>query len=724
MSKSSFEQLIESLGIWPGYRHAAGHQVTLPRDVAEQLVRAFGVDPSDPEAALTELENRPWQRSLPPVRVLQVGTPRLDLPVVLPSDSPGDTLSLTLHEEQGTARSLVVPLTALDQRTVDGRRLTRYVAAVPLPKQPGYHRLSLATGQSMALIVVPKACFLPESLARGVRSWGFSVQLYGYRSTQNWGIGDFTDLSRLVETSARLGASFVGLNPLHALFLDRPERCTPYSPNSRAQLNVLYLDLLAIPDMAENGPVQALVNDSAFQQRLSALRDAAQLDYPEVAALKLPLLERLFEGFQKRHLSTGSARAKAFEAFVQARGDSLRQFALFEALRERMAVAPAGGGWTPWQNWSAPFRRPDSPEVRQFAAQHGDRINFYLYLQWEADRQLAAAARLAETLPLGLYTDLAVGFDRDGADCWVHQQAVPQGISVGCPPDLRNPLGQDWGVVPFSPVSLADSAYAPFIEMLRATMRHASVIRLDHAFQLLRQYWVPLGRTAREGGYVSYPMDDLMGLIALESHRNQCAVVAEDLGTIPEGFRERIMDKQALSFRVLHRERNADRSYKAPADYPPFALAAPATHDQATLAGFWISRDLQRRRELSLYPSPEAEVLAVEGRQEDRVRLAEALNQYADLSDTLENDQKRPSDAMILAVHRFLARTPSLMTVVQFEDLFNQEEQANMPATIDQHPNWRRRYPREVETLAEQKIVQVVARMMAEEGRGLESTSK
>ncbi|CCQ73880.1 4-alpha-glucanotransferase [Magnetospira sp. QH-2] len=717
MSKSTFDQLTEALEIWPGYRHAGGHRVDLPPSTAAHLIRALGANPRDPDTSLLELEQRAWRRPLAPVMVAPVGASSLSIEVVLP-EGRHDPLILTIREEDGAEQTVTVNPEPFETREWDGKVLVRCRIAFAPPRNPGYHQVILdrVPGAAMALIMVPRACYLPPCLEKEERSWGFSVQLYGHRSDRNWGLGDFTDLADLVETSKDLGASFVGLNPLHALFPERPDRCTPYSPNSRAMLNGLYLDLQAVPDMAEDERAQKMVAASDFQDRLVILRAAEQLDYGAVSACKMPVLERLYQAFRSNHLSKGSARAKEFRTFVEGQGAFLKTFALFEALREKMALGQ-DGEWIPWQNWSASYRRPDSPEVRRFAEQNQDRIEFHLYVQWEADRQLGLAADKAKGLSLGLYTDLAVGFDRDGADCWAYQDWVPEGISVGCPPDLRNPLGQDWGVVPFSPTALAEAAYAPFAAMLRAVMRHASVIRIDHAFQLLRQFWVPLGGTAKEGGYVSYPMDDLMGIIALESHRNHCAVVAEDLGTIPEGFRERIMDKQALSFRVLHRERTKDRDYKAPADYPPFALAAPATHDQATLAGFWISRDLERRRELKLYPSAEAEVEAVEARQLDRVKLAEALLRESCLTGALEDDDNKPSGDMILAVHRFLARTPSLMTVVQFEDLFGQEEQANMPATIDEHPNWRRRYTREVLDLAGQPIVRALAAMMAEEGR-------
>ncbi len=718
MSNPAFEKLCERLGILPGYAHAAGHPVAVPDSTRAALIRALGYDPMNAETSLARLADADWARALPPVVTVREGTPAT-FSVIL--ETADEAAGLVVESEDGQRRFVAINRAAPPQarRERDGRALERRSVTLGDLPAPGYHRMWLdeRPNETATLIVAPDRCYLPPDLAEGRRTWGFSVQLYGHRSATNWGIGDFTDLGRLVEQSAALGAAFVGINPLHALFPEKPDRCTPYSPNSRAMLNVLYIDVAAIPDLHEDPVAVEMVDDLTLGGRLDLLRNAPQVDYAAVTEVKRPIFERCFQSFRVRHLEAVSDRAEDFRAFVDAGGETLRRFALFEALREAHAFTGENGNWIPWHWWPAALHQPNSPDVRAFADSHADRVYFHMYLQWEADRQLSRAAERARDLPLGIYMDVAVGFDRDGAECWAHRDAVPDDIAVGCPPDLRNPLGQDWGVVPFAPTALRARAYGPFIDMLRAVMRHAKVIRIDHAFQLLRLYWVPLGKTARDGGYLSYPMDDLVNIIALESHRNRCAVVAEDLGTIPEGFRERIMGRAALSFRVLHRERGDDRSYKAPDAYPTLALAAPATHDQATLSGFWTGRDIELRDLLGLYPSPEAAAAAAEGRPEDRRHLLAALAAHVGFDDDPEGADGLPSEALILAVHRFLARTPSQMTVVQFEDLFNQTEQANMPATIDEHPNWRRRYTPEVESLDSQPIVRAIARVQAEEGR-------
>ncbi|MCB2102290.1 MAG: 4-alpha-glucanotransferase, partial [Rhodobacterales bacterium] len=640
---------------------------------------------------------------------------------------PG-TLDLRLTEEGGRVETWRVDtrdLAELDRgHDPQGRPMVR--RALPLPHLPplGYHRLDIGPaagldGTEATLIVVPDRCWQPDFLLEGRRTWGVSVQLYALRSRANWGHGDFSDLANLVDGVADLGGGFVGINPLHALFHERPDRPSPYSPNSRMFLAPHYIDVAAMPDMldlkAAGRPLDA---GDQFHAREQA-RHAHQVDYAAVAAAKQAAFDALYRDFRDNHLALDTDRARDFRRFVEAGGTGLRTFAVFEALRDAHAFSGPGGSWQPWWFWPEGHRHPDSPDVAEFADLNGGRIDFHLYLQWEADRQLRAAGeRARERLPLGLYRDVAVGFDRDGAEHWAHQDLAPQGVSVGCPLDLRNPIGQVWGVLPYAPVPLHDAAYGPFISLIRSNMRHAGVLRIDHAFQLLRLYWIPLGNRPTEGGYIQYPLEDLLGIIALESHRNRCAVVAEDLGTIPPGFRERIIELGALSFRVLHREREADRSYKAPDTYPAVSTVATGTHDQATLSGFWTGRDVELRRLLNLYPTPEAEREAPVTRAQDREALIAALRRHAGFEGAAEDADGLPSDALIQAVHRFLARTPSRMMIVQPEDLTGETEQVNMPSTVDQHPNWKRRYSFDVEDLATLPRMVALARLLAEEGRG------
>jgi len=353
------------------------------------------------------------------------------------------------------------------------------------------------------------------------------------------------------------------------------------------------------------------------------------------------------------------------------------------------------------------MREPRSPEVAAFAAAHRDRVEFFQYLQWVADHQLATAAAGAcdSGLSLGLYRDLAVGVDPDGAEAWADQELIAPGASIGAPPDAFNRTGQNWGLAPFNPVILRRQGYAPFIAALRANMRHAGILRIDHVMSLDRLYWVPSGMEASAGAYVSYPLGDLMRLVALESHRQGCAVVGEDLGTVPVGFRDTMRSACVLSYRVFAFERRSDGSFVPPAEYPALAAASAATHDLATLRGFWLGNDLAWRRRLGLYPDANAADTDERARSRDRHLLLEALvgegllarerlGQY--LSESGEPVYSNEFGSAILS---YLARSRARLVLVQLEDVAGESEQANLPGTTEAHPNWRRRLSLRIEEI-------------------------
>jgi 4-alpha-glucanotransferase len=527
-------------------------------------------------------------------------------------------------------------------------------------------------------------------LQPGARSWGLTVQLYGLRSARDWGIGDFTDLGRLAGEAGWLGAATVGINPLHALFAAEPRHFSPYSPSSRGWLDFLYIDVTAVPGFAEDGAAQALAPAAA----VATARAADLVDYAAVAALKRPLLEALFRHFRTREAQ--SALDPEFREFRRAGGEALTSFAVFEALHEHFT----GQGMPfSWRDWPAAMRDPHSAEVGEFAAAHAERVEFFQYLQWQADRQLGAAAAAGRRagLALGLYRDLAVGVEPQGADAWTDQQLVAPGAAIGAPPDPLSRGGQNWGLAPFSPLVLRRQGFAPLIAALRANMRHAGILRIDHVMGLQRLYWIPDGSPATDGAYVNYPFHDLLRLVALESRRQDCAVVGEDLGTVPEGFRETMRAANALSYRVLVFERGDGARFAPPRDYPPLAAASAATHDLATLKGFWLGRDITWRERLGIYPDQAAAATEAQERRRDRHLLLEALaaegllpsERFAEFLAT--DDTPTYTAELGEAIHIFLARSRARLMLVQLEDVTGEADQANLPGTIDGHPNWRRR---------------------------------
>ncbi|HVH75070.1 MAG TPA: 4-alpha-glucanotransferase [Stellaceae bacterium] len=682
-------RLAGRLGIAPRFTDALG----VTREVSEAMLAAlatgFGLPAEDPSRALREIEAEQNARpfGLWPLEIVaaEAGAPVLSL---LPPPGAG-RIEWVCHFEDGGERTGAFDFDAPGE----GRRVA---LPLPAPLPLGYHRLDLAAGPvtaGLTLAAAPPACHLPAALGPGAKSWGVTCQLYGLKSAGNWGIGDFTDLANLARSLGAQRAAVLGINPLHALFAAEPRHRSPYSPSSRVFLDYLYIDVTAVPGFAE-GPAAALVSG----ERLAAARAGEFVDYAAVAAAKRPALEALFRAFRKR-----AAGKEAFRRFRRAGGKALADFALFEALDEHFRSA----GIFSWRGWPAELRAPDSPAAAEFAAQRRRRVEFFQFLQFEADRQLGAAADAgrAAGLALGLYRDLAVGADPGGAEAWADQPLLAPGIAIGAPPDALNRVGQNWGLAPYNPLALRRAGFAPLIAALRANMRHAGVLRIDHVMSLARLYWIPRGRPATEGAYVAYPFEDMLRLLALESRRQQCAVIGEDLGTVPERFRERMREAGVLSYRVLAFERRGDGGFPRPGEYPPLAAAASATHDIGTVKGFWLGRDLEWRRRLGLYPDDEAAAAEAGERGRDRRRLVEALTGEGLLAPEEAqavlppSGEPRYSAQLIAAVLAYLARTASRLMLVQLEDILGEVEQANLPGTTDQHPNWRRRIPRPVEEI-------------------------
>ena len=639
----------------------------------------------DPAGLLAALQAAEASRPLPPVLVARAGAP-----ILIPHRLAGWQWTLRL-ESGATAAGACGPAGTLELPPLD---------------ELGYHRIEFRHDKErleMPLIVVPARCHQPERLAAGGRVWGLAVQLYGLRSRRNWGIGDFGDLGTLLEFTHRHGGDLVGINPLHALFAANPAHISPYSPSQRGCVNPLYLDIEALPEFAACAAARRRVASVDFQDRLAALRASACVDYGGVAAAKSEILTLLFAHFQE----AGGARAAAFAAWRAARGNALEAHARFEALHAHWrANDPACWGWPAWP---AAYRDPASPAVAAFAAQHAAAVAYHAWLQWLADTQLGAVAARgrAAGLAVGIYQDLAIGANAGGAELWHWRETFAAGANTGAPPDEINSLGQDWGLPPFVPERLRAAAYAPLIDILRANMRHAGALRIDHVMGLLRLFWVPADMPASEGAYVGYPFEDLLGIVALESVRNRCLVIGEDLGTVPDGFRERLAEAGVLSYHPLIFERYPDAQFRLPADQPRQALVAVGTHDLPTLRGFWRGEDLRLRTELLLLPSEELRQRLVTERDWDRGRLLWALEREGLLPAGVSKDQHlmpELNDATVTAIHAYLARTPSQIMVIQPEDGLGVAEQANLPGTLeDQHPNWQRKLPVPIEDWPQQE---------------------
>jgi len=713
--QATLERLCALCGIATGYHDVFGHWCEVPKPSLIALLAALEVDAGTPERALASEQALLAARArqvLPPVLCVAPGAASWRVRAQFAAPLAGQRLAWRLTLEDGTRHEGELNVAA------GAQAVREFDIAVALPA--GYHRLELYDAArrrgflgDTLLIAAPERCHFPEVLAEGPGIWGTSIQLYALRSRRNWGIGDFGDLNEAVAQCARRGAGIVGLNPLHALFPHNPSHASPYSPSSRLRLNVLYLEVESIEDFEESESARELVNSPAFQARLAALRASPLVEYPGVARAKFEVLELLHANFRERHVRGGSVRARAFRAFQSRQGESLRRHALFEALQEHFYRGDAAL-WG-WPAWPEPYRDPASSDVARFCATNLERVEYFEYLQWQAELQLARAAATCRALgmSIGLYVDLAVSVDRGGSDTWAQRACFAPEASIGAPADGFNLKGQNWGLPPLRPDRLRASRYALFIHALREAMRHAGAIRIDHVMGLMRLYWIPPGASALEGGYVHYALDEMLAIVVLESERNRCVVVGEDLGTVPDEVRTALVAAGVLSYRLLYFERRADGEFKPPAEYPHQALVAASTHDLPTLAGWWAGRDLALRQELQLFPTERLREAQVAERDKDRPRLLRALER----EQLPEAGQVGTGGApdLSLPVQRYLARTPARLLLVQLEDELGVVEQANLPGTTSEHPNWLRKLPLTLEEMAADARLEACGRALATE---------
>jgi 4-alpha-glucanotransferase len=548
----------------------------------------------------------------------------------------------------------------------------------------------------------PTGCYLPDWLLEQP-AWGITGQLYELRSSRSWGIGDFADLELLCRIAARQGADFVGLTPLHAPFLAAPERCSPFSPSNRRFLNPLYI---AVDE------VEGYDEDQHRADRLLDLAGETLVDYASVATAKLSALRTIWAAWRARRVQ-GEA-LKQFAEFGEAGGDGLRRHALFEAISARMAVEGHGAGW---RKWPEDYQSADGEAVAEFARENADEIGFHIWLQFLADRQLAAAAKTCREagMRIGLYLDLAVGEAPDGSATWSAPETYVTGAMVGAPPDYFSRQGQDWGIVALSPLALESLDLAPFTETIEGTARHAGALRIDHVMALRQLFLVPEGTRPTRGAHLRYPIGRLLDRLAALSNEKRFIVIGEDLGHVPEGFREIMQEAAILSYRILYFEQT-EEGFRPGKDYPRHAIACLATHDLPTFRGWWRGHDVELRLEPGLIDRRSAGQQA-RNRKAERRALIEALLEGAptpgEWRSALKNLAAPPPDSLAVAVHGFLASSNALLAGVRIADLLGEEEPTNLPGVSDAYPNWRRRMAVPLEDLEDQPLFRDIASRMA-----------
>jgi 4-alpha-glucanotransferase len=518
----------------------------------------------------------------------------------------------------------------------------------------GYHWLQTPQGRRRRLIVSPGRCWLPED-----RAWGWAVQLYAARSRDSWGIGDLADLRAIRRMAAEQGAGFLLINPLHAVAPTAGQEASPYLPATRRFRNPVYLRVPEVP-----GADGVDLEEDAGR----ALSEGPLIDRDAIWARKREVLMRIF---------FAHGGGEAFARWREEQGQTLQDWATWAAIAEEH-----GGDW---HTWPAELRRPQSPELVSYVEQHGAVVAFHAWLQWALDLQFTAA-----TGDMTVIQDLPIGFAGGGADAWAWQDLLAEGVSVGAPPDAFNSQGQDWGSPPLIPWRLRDADYEPFIQSIRATMAGAGGLRIDHVMGLFRLWWVPSDGSAADGAYVRYPAEDLLDIVALESHRAQALVVGEDLGTVEDGVREAMAEHGVLSYRLLWFEDDD------PSGWPPEAMAAITTHDLPTVAGLWTGEDVEEQREYGTGTDEELE----RGRTSLLGHLP-GLPEGASVEDA------------VVRAHELLARAPSTLLSATLDDAVGELRRPNMPGTVDR-PNWSLPLPVLAEDLAAHPLLQKIAGTLAE----------
>lgn len=568
----------------------------------------------------------------------------------------------------------------------------------------GYYTLSAETGgkcRLVRLIVAPESVYQPKLLANGGRMNGLTMHLYSLRSERNWGIGDFTDLLNLMKYAAEKKLDFVGINPLHALFTSKPAFASPYSPSSREWLNPIYLDIEKVGAFTYNEQLKNWLVQPKIRQRIAALRVTETVTYTAVWACKRDALHMAFNAFEQDTCEAATNERAAFEAFVLGKGKALQGFGLFEALDQYYSRP----GQVGWQSWPSEFHQPDGEAVEKFARSHEREIRFYMWLQWLCAEQLQEVNKAAAEygVKLGIYGDLAVGVARGSADTWLNRQDYCMDVSVGAPPDPLGPTGQNWNLPPLNPSMLKHTGYEKFAHLLRENMRLYGVLRIDHVMALCRLWWVLNDKTADFGVYVHYDAEVTFAILALESQRNRCVIIGEDLGTVPDQARYLLNRYQVFSYKVMYFSKGWN-GFQLPEEYPEQAITVISTHDVAPLAGYWIGKDLDTMFKLGTLPDAAAFQTALDEREHDKADLLDKLKYTGCLGADVQMPAKA-DETLLAALHKYGALSRSKLYAVQLENLLGVIDNLNVPGVTDGYPNWAKKMPVSLEDFLQHRLM-------------------
>ncbi len=666
----SLDDLARAYGVSVEYWDQSGVLRRSSGAAVASIVRALGADPDDEtsiQASLRERDLRDWRRTLPPV-VVAVGGRYAHIWVHVPH---GSSVRLWIELEDGGVVEPAQSNRWVEPREIDGVLTGEATFVVPADIPLGWHVIKAFTDDNVSesvLVVTPER-LVPPALVSGERLWGLMAQIYSVRSRRSWGIGDLADLADLAAWSGHaLGADFVLVNPLHASAPTLPVTPSPYLPATRRFPSPLYLRIEQIPEYAylSGADRKAIRRLGKPLRRLSA----DLLDRDEAWSAKSAALDIV------RRVPLTPGRQARYDAYVEAEGQGLIDFATWCALTEDFGQV--------WQQWPAELRHPSSPGVVDWRARHADRIERHLWMQWLLDEQMESTQEAAVEVGMraGIIHDLAVGVSGEGADAWSLQDVLASGVTVGCPPDMYNQLGQNWAQPPWRPDALADAAYVPYRDMLRTLLKHSGGIRVDHILGLFRQWWIPEGAPAADGAYVAFDHEALVGILALEAHRAGALVIGEDLGTVELRVQQFLQERGILGTSILWFERRAGGELKPPEEWRGDVLASVAVHDLPPTAGYLAGEHVRIRGELGLLAREE---------HEEREADAIATREWLDVAVAREwlSDVDAPVEERVIALHRIVAASPARLVGVALTDLVGDIRAQNQPGTDQEYPNWR-----------------------------------
>jgi len=716
-------ELAELMGVECEYVDGRGHCHQATDDTLRLIVGALGIDvqsESDIQREWERIHEERWTNVIEPVLVhYPEGRTPLQFSVSLPlGDSSLESVLLEcrVEDEQGKIRFSTLKglsCTGSEETILRGTRYVRTRVNLPGRLHLGYYKVMLTINigsqvlEAKSLVIAaPQRCYLPPG---SKREWGVGVQLYGIRSRDNWGIGDFRDLERIMKTAGKAwSASTIGLQPLHSL---TPGLRSPYSPSSRLCWSPLYLNVEQVAEFRVSPTVQKKFRTKKFQATLEALRSSQFIEYEAVYQLKMGVLEDLFRVFKRGHLHPRTTRGRAFLRFIQQSPDFLTRFCTFQVLSEYFQGVV-------WRQWPLEFHDPSSQAVARFQKEHVARIHYFYYVQWLCELQLTRLDQVAQkaSLGLGLYHDLPVGIHPDGADAWGFQDQLAKDATSGAPPDSFNLQGQNWGLLAPNPRALRQHGYQFFRQTVSQNMKHGGVLRIDHALGLFRMFWVPFGHSGKDGLYVKTYVDEMLAVLALESVRHKVMVVGEDLGTVTPTIRKKLEDAGLLSYRLLLFERDHVGAFHLPHQFPPQALVSATTHDLPTLKGYWAEQDIAIKEQASLYPHPDDRDRDTHARGEDRRQLWDAVGQAGMVLP--EAMPAMLTSDMMMKIYQFLAKTPSRLLMVQLEDLLGEIDTPNLPGAPDSaYPSWRVRLGRELTSWLKDPVNRGFAKVISRERR-------